>query len=132
LEFYRIAWKKTSYTIITVGWINKKRRTILNFLVKIKKGTVLRKYIDSFGILKITDKICKMLDNTVEEIGEGNLVQIITDNDANYKTPGELMMRKKEDDELHVKHLCEALGIDLMLEDFEKKVPVNQKYYSKM
>jgi len=104
----------------------------LNFLVKIKKGTVLRKYIDAFGILKITDKICKMLDNTVEEIGEGNLVQIITDNDANYKTPGELMMRKKEDDKLHVKHLCEALGIDLMLEDFEKKVPVNQKYYSKM
>jgi len=33
LEVHRTAWKKTRCTIMTDGWTDKKRRTILNFLV---------------------------------------------------------------------------------------------------
>jgi len=37
-----------------------------------------------------------MLDAIVERIGEANVVQVITDNAANYKAVGHLLMEKKE------------------------------------
>ncbi|XP_047340886.1 uncharacterized protein LOC124944626 [Impatiens glandulifera] len=72
--------------------------------------------------LKIADKIFQMLDAIVEEVGEENVVQIVSDNAANYKLAGELLMEKR-------KRLywtpCAAHCIDLMLEDFEKKIHVH-------
>ncbi|XP_047335648.1 uncharacterized protein LOC124939189 [Impatiens glandulifera] len=72
--------------------------------------------------LKTVDKIFQMLDAIVEEVGEENVVQIVSDNAANYKLVGELLMEKR-------KRLywtpCAAHCIDLMLEDFEKKIHVH-------
>ena len=63
-----------------------------------------------------------MLDAIVERIGEANVVQVITDNAANYKAAGHLLMEKR-------KNLywtpCAAHCIDLILEDFEKKLEVH-------
>jgi len=106
---------------MTDGWTDKRRRTILNFLVNSPKGIVFLKSIDSSAISKIANKICKMLDDIVEEIGEENVVQIVTDNAANYKAVGELLMKKRKT--LYWTP-CAAHCIDLMLEDFEKKVPL--------
>ncbi|GKD96402.1 SCAN domain-containing protein, partial [Tanacetum coccineum] len=56
---------------------------------------------------------------TVKKIGEEHVVQVVTDNAANYKAAGEMLMDKR-------KKLfwtpCAAHCIDLMLEDFEKKI----------
>jgi len=64
-----------------------------------------------------------MLDAIVERIGEENVVQVVTDNAANYKAAGQLLMGKR-------KGLfwtrCAAHCIDLILEDFEKKLEVHQ------
>jgi len=64
-----------------------------------------------------------MLDVIVERIGEENVVQVITDNAANYTTLGQSLMGKR-------KRLfwtpCVAHCIDLILEDFEKKLKVHQ------
>lgn len=69
-----------------------------------------------------------MIDDVVEEIGEENVVQVVTDNAANYKAAGELLMEKRP-------HLywtpCAAHCIDLMLEDFEKKIPLHTDAISK-
>ncbi|GKD39422.1 retrovirus-related pol polyprotein from transposon RE1 [Tanacetum coccineum] len=55
-----------------------------------------------------------MLDQMMEEIGEQNVVQVVTNNASNYKAVGKLLMAKR-------KHLywtpCAAHCIDLMLED---------------
>ena len=40
-----------------------------------------------------------MLNDVVEEVGEENVVQVITNNAANYKAVGEMLMVKR-------KHLC--------------------------
>ncbi|KAL5698032.1 hypothetical protein ACHQM5_029120 [Ranunculus cassubicifolius] len=54
-----------------------------------------------------------MLDGIIEEVGEKNVVQIVTDNAPNYVSAGKLLMRKR-------KHLywtpCAAHCIDLILE----------------
>ena len=123
LEVHRTAWKKTGWTIMTEGWTDKRRITILNFLVNNSKGTIFLKSIDASAISKTANKICKMLDDIVEEIGEENVVQIVTDNAANYKATDELLMKKRKT--LYWTP-CAAHCIDLMLEDFEKKEPVHE------
>ena len=59
----------------------------------------------------------KYLDEVVEEIGEENVVQVITDNASNYVNAGMRLMEKRS-------RLwwtpCVAHCIDLMLEDIRK------------
>ena len=56
------------------------------------------------------------------------MVQIVTDNAANYKAAGQKLMEKR-------KHLywtpCAAHCIDLMLEDFEKKIVLHKETISR-
>jgi hypothetical protein len=113
---------------MTDGWTDRKRRTILNFLVHSPKGTVFLKSIDASDITKTADKVFKMIDDVVEEIGEENVVQVVTDNAANYKAAGELLMQKRT--KLFWTP-CAAHCIDLMLEDFEKKIPLHKETISK-
>ncbi|XP_042449877.1 uncharacterized protein LOC122034629 [Zingiber officinale] len=124
IEQHKAFWKKMGCTIMTDGWTDKRRRTILNFLVNSPMGTIFLKSIDASDISKTADKIFKLMDEIVEEVGEENVVQIVTDNAANYKAAGEMLMGKR-------KRLywtpCAAHCIDLMLEDFEKKIPIHKE-----
>jgi len=64
------------------------------------------------------------MDSIVEEVGEENVIQVVTDNAANYKAAGHLLMTKR-------KRLfwtpCAAHCVDLMLEDYEKKIPIHEE-----
>jgi hypothetical protein len=64
-----------------------------------------------------------MLDAIVERIEEENVVQVVTDNAANYKAEGQLLMEKRKSLfwTPYVAHY-----IDLILEDFENKLEVHQ------
>jgi hypothetical protein len=112
-------WKKKGCTIMSDAWTDRKRRSICNFLVNSPKGTVYLASVDTSDISKTADKVFAMLDDVVEIVGEDNVVQIVTDNAANYKAAGDLLMEKR-------KKLfwtpCAAHCIDLVLEDFEKKI----------
>ena len=123
LKEYKLEWKKTGCSIMSNGWTDKKRRSICNFLVNSPKGTVFLSSVDTSNISKTADKVFEMLDAIVERIGEENMVQVVTDNTANYKAAGQLLMGKR-------KRLfwtpCVAHCIDLILEDFEKKLEVHQ------
>jgi len=123
LEEFKEEWKRIGCTIMSNGWTDKKRRSICNFLVNSPKGTVFLYSLDTSDISKIADKVFKMLDDVVEFVGEENVVQVVTDNAANFKAGGELLMKKWE-------HLywtpCAAHCIDLIFEDFEKHLKVHQ------
>ncbi|KAF1893107.1 hypothetical protein Lal_00015309 [Lupinus albus] len=123
-EEHKAFWKKVGCTIMTDGWTNKRRRTIMNFLVNSPKGTNFFKSIDASHFSKTTDKVFRMMDEIVEEVGEENVVQIVTDNATNYKAVRELLMRKRM--KLYWTP-CAAHCIDLMLEDFEKKIPIHKE-----
>nr|KYP55512.1 hypothetical protein KK1_001724 [Cajanus cajan] len=124
LDDHKTYWKKFGCTIMTDGWTDRRRRTILNFLVNSPLGTIFLKSIDASKICKTADKIFKMLDDVVEEVGEENVVHIVTDNAANYKAAGEMLMKKRT--KLYWTP-CAAHCIDLMLEDFEKKIPLHSE-----
>ncbi|XP_027340931.1 uncharacterized protein LOC113854230 [Abrus precatorius] len=123
VEKHRAVWKKSGCTIIADEWTDKKK-VILNFFVNSPMGTVFLKSIDASIITKTTDQFFKMIDDVVEEVGEKHVVQVITHSSANYKAVGELLMEKR-------KNLywtpCAAHCIDLILEDFEKKLPLHQE-----
>ncbi|XP_058726517.1 uncharacterized protein LOC131597875 [Vicia villosa] len=87
-------------------------------------GTFFLKSIDVSGISKTSDKDFKMLDHIVEEVGVENVVQIVTDNAANYKVAGQMLMDKRN---MLYWTPCAAHCIDLMLEDFESKIPMHKE-----
>jgi len=90
----------------------------LQILVNNLKGIVFLKSIDASHITKIANKLFSMFDQIVEEVGEENVVQVLTDNAVNYKTSGAMLMEKRK--KLYWTP-CATHCIDLMLEDFEKK-----------
>ncbi|RVW43457.1 hypothetical protein CK203_070341 [Vitis vinifera] len=73
--------------------------------------------IDASDTIKNGELMFKYLDEVVEEIGEENVVQVITDNASNYVNAGMRLMEKRS-------RLwwtpCAAHCIDLMLEDIRK------------
>ena len=42
------------------------------------------KSIDASSMVKTGEKLYELLDSWVEEVGESNVVQVITDNASNY------------------------------------------------
>jgi hypothetical protein len=78
-------------------WTNKKRCSICNFLVNSPKGIKkIVSLVDTSNISKTADKVFEMLDTIVERILEENMVQVVTDNAANYKAVGQLLMGKRK------------------------------------
>ncbi|KAH9612281.1 hypothetical protein KSS87_003288 [Heliosperma pusillum] len=88
LDEYKEEWKKTGCTIMSDRWSDRQRRSICHFLVNSPKGTVFLSSIDTYDISETTDNVLKMLDAIVDRVGEENVVQIVTDNAANYKAAG--------------------------------------------
>ena len=58
------------------------------------KGTIFLSYVDTSDISKTADKVFDMLDAVVKKVGPENVVQVVTDNAANYEAAGEKLMDK--------------------------------------
>ncbi|KAI5427083.1 hypothetical protein KIW84_032493 [Lathyrus oleraceus] len=65
-----------------------------------------------------------MMHDIVEEVGEENVVQIVTHNAANYKLDGQILMDKRNK---FYWTPCTVHCIDLMLENFESKIPMHKE-----
>ncbi|KAG4946995.1 hypothetical protein JHK87_043002 [Glycine soja] len=99
-------WVKYGCTIMSYAWIDWKQRCIINFLS-----------VDGSDFVKTGEKLFELLDAIVEEVGEKNVVQVVTENGSNYVLAGKLLEDKR-------KHIywtpCTTHCIDLMLEDIGK------------
>ncbi|KAF7825683.1 zf-BED domain-containing protein/DUF659 domain-containing protein/Dimer_Tnp_hAT domain-containing protein [Senna tora] len=128
IEEHKLDWKIKGCSIMSNGWTDKKRRSIVNFLVNSPKGTVFLSSRDVSDVSKTAEKIFEMLDEIVEQVGEENVVQVITDNATNYKVAGQMLMEKR-------RRLfwtpCAAHCIDLMLEDFEERISLHKSTIKK-
>ena len=78
------------------GWTDGKSRCLINFLVNSPAGTWFIKSIDASDTIKNGELMFTYLDDVVEEIGEENVVQVITDNASNYVNVGMRLMEKKK------------------------------------
>eukprot|EP00253_Pinus_taeda_P033588 PITA_33588 len=75
------------------------------------------KSVDASDKVKTAQLICEMMEEVVQEVGEEHVVQIVTDNEANYMVVDRIF---------EIRHptifwtYCVAHCIDLMLEDIGK------------
>ena len=71
------------------GWKDEvAKKDIINFLVNSPKGSVFLRSIDASKFMKTVETLFKCLDDVVEEIGEQNVIQVVTDNASNYVATG--------------------------------------------
>jgi hypothetical protein len=99
------------------GWTDRKGRSLLNFLVHCPRGTMFIKSVDASAHVKDAALLCELMDVFIQEIGLHNVVQIITDNAANYVVSSRLLMER-----YHSLFWtpCIPHCIDLMLKDMGK------------
>eukprot|EP00256_Glycine_max_P038787 XP_006587174.2 uncharacterized protein LOC102659927 [Glycine max] len=120
MKGHREQWVKYGCTIMSNAWTDRKQRCNINFLINSQAGTMFLKSVDGSDFVKTGEKLFELfelLDAIVEEVGEENVVQVVTDNGSNYILAGKLLEEKR-------KHIywtpCAAHCIDLMLEDIGK------------
>jgi hypothetical protein len=113
----RETWKTIGCTVMSDRWTDGKGRSILNFLVNCPKGTMFIKSVDASAYTKDAQLLCELLDGFIREIGPQYVVQVITDNAANYVVVGRMLMQRYPS--LYWSP-CAAHCIDLMLEDMGK------------
>lgn len=89
LKDYKKEWALKGCSILSDGWRDSTvQKDIVNFLVNSPKGSVFLKSLDVSEIKKDANTLFKMLDDMVEEIGEENVLQVVTDNASNYVKAG--------------------------------------------
>ncbi|RVW98874.1 hypothetical protein CK203_033821 [Vitis vinifera] len=78
-------WKRRCKSLRT-------RKPIINFMIYCDRSMIYHSSVDTTNIPKTTDYIFSLMDKVVEEVGEENVVQVVTDNEASFKAAGELFV----------------------------------------
>mgnify|MGYP001082855545 CR=1 FL=1 len=82
-------WAQKGCSILSDGWRDSTvQKDIVNFLVNSPKGSVFIRSMDVSDVVKDANLLFKILDDLVEEVGEENVVQVVTDNASNYVKAG--------------------------------------------
>jgi hypothetical protein len=75
-------------SIVSDGWTNMKNQPLINVIASNSRGSMFL-YADDFsGIEKTGENIAKYLLKAIDEIGESNVLQTVTDNASNCKAAG--------------------------------------------
>lgn len=126
-EKHEKSWKIYGCTLMSDGWTDRRGRHLINFLANSPEGTFFLGSVNASSESHDASMLADLLGSKIKEIGEKNVVQVVTDNGANYKAAGELL-------EARFPTLfwtpCAAHCLDLMLEDIGKlpgfKKTINQ------
>lgn len=111
---YKVEWEKWGCTLMCDGWTDGKGRSLTNFLVNSPSGTVFLKSIDTSNVIQDAKQMFELLDSVIEEIGEDNVVQVVTDGASNFVAAGKMLEEKRT--KLFWSP-CAAHCLDLILED---------------
>ena len=88
VEEQKKRWKMYGCTILADGWTGPTKLSIINIMVYCAGATVFLKSIDASKNVKSADYIYSILKDVLKEDGRHNVVQVVTDNGANYKSAG--------------------------------------------
>ncbi|KAL8529987.1 hypothetical protein ACS0TY_007166 [Phlomoides rotata] len=117
IQTCRDEWKKVGCSLMVDGWIDKRQRTLINFLVNSPKGTVFLELVDASEYAKTGEKMAELIEGVINKIGGENVVQVISDNASNMVLAGTLLEQRWP---CLYWTPCAAHCIDLMLEDIGK------------
>ncbi|XP_038723293.1 uncharacterized protein LOC120015140 [Tripterygium wilfordii] len=113
----KASWSITGCSIKADSWTDIEGKTLINFLASCPHGIYFVSSVDATDIVEDASTLFKLLDKVVEEIGEENVVQVITKNTPVYKAAGKMLEEKR-------RNLfwtpCAIYCIDQVLENFLK------------
>ena len=75
-------------------WIGPMKLSIINFMVYCKGSIIFLKSVDASDNIKDNKYIYDLLKDVIKEVGEANIVQIVTDNGLAFVKAGKLLMKK--------------------------------------
>jgi len=111
------AWKEYGCTIMSDGWTDTSHRHLINFLANSPAGTFFLGSVDASSEIANGPLLADLLEKQIDKVGKEHVVQIVTDNGANFKAAGRLLMER-------IPYLfwtpCAAHCLDLLLEDIGK------------
>lgn len=85
---FKSSWEDTGVTLMSDGWKSDDNRSIVNFLIYNQCGTMYHKSYYTSGRVNDGDFLCSLMVSVCEEIRPENVVQIVMDNEAGYKSGG--------------------------------------------
>lgn len=88
LKNHKEEWEKHGCSLMSDAWTDIKGRSIINFLVNSPAGTMFISSVDASSYMHTGDKLFELFNAFVTEIGEANVVQVVTDNGSNYVKAG--------------------------------------------
>ncbi|XP_066373317.1 uncharacterized protein [Miscanthus floridulus] len=113
-EEHERAWKHYGCTLMSNGWSDRRGRHLINFLVNSPEGAYFLESIDASSEVHDAYMLAGLLEKKVEEIGKDKVVQVVTDNGANFKAAVKILMDRIP---TIFWSPCAAHCLDLMLED---------------
>ena len=84
----RSKWETNGCTIMCDRWTGPTRLSIINFMVYSKGKTIFLKSVDASDHIKNYKYIYKLLRDVIMEVGEHNVVQVVTDNGSAFVKAG--------------------------------------------
>ncbi|XP_076927199.1 uncharacterized protein LOC143590669 [Bidens hawaiensis] len=91
VDSFRPHWEEYGCSIMSDFWTDGKGRCLINFLVNCPLGTIFLKSLDASEHVKNAELIVGMINEVIEDVGEANIVQLITDNGSNFKAAGKIL-----------------------------------------
>ncbi|WVZ83648.1 hypothetical protein U9M48_030776 [Paspalum notatum var. saurae] len=116
-------WALTGCSLMTDAWTDKRGRGVMNLVVHSNYGVHFVDSVDCSSVKKDGKYIFELVDKCIEEIGEKNVVQVVTDNASPNMAASTLLKAKRPS---IFWNGCAAHTIDLMLEDIGKIKQVDQ------
>ncbi|XP_075483777.1 uncharacterized protein LOC142523929 [Primulina tabacum] len=117
LNTLKSKWPKYGCTIMCDGWSTRNKHPIINFMIYCDRNMIFHSSVDCTNKRKTADFILSLLNNVIDDIGEENVVHVVTDSESANKAAGQKLMIERP-------HMfwspCAAHCIDLMLEDIGK------------
>jgi hypothetical protein len=84
------AWKEYGCLLMSDGWTDTRQRHLINFFANSPAGTYFLGSVDASSANMLTD----LLEKQINKIGKEHVVQVITDNRANFKAAGRILMER--------------------------------------
>ena len=84
VNLQREKWEIYGCTIMCDGWTRPTKLSIINFMVYSKGSTIFLKSVNGSDKIKDNKYVYGLLKDVIKEVGEANVVQIVTDNGSAF------------------------------------------------
>lgn len=89
---HELAWTEFGCTLMSDGWTDRRGRHLINFLVNSPTGTFFLESVNASSETADAQMLAALLEKRIDAIGRDKVVQIDTDNGANFKAAGRLVL----------------------------------------